>query len=147
MEFRRTGTIVKGLGGASGRGSGGVGTITRQAKFFDEAGVPRAKQWFQGTININLSCEFEIVRPDHVVTARWHPDFPTHEETFWLVDMTLEFRGARYPAYLYYPLPSGAKVHPDSTMEVLTQPIEGVSYGDQATVIIPDGRVRLKPRA
>ena len=110
--------------------------------------MPRASQWFKGTINIDLTpLEFEIIRADYEVAAAWHPEHPACEETFWLVDVTLEFHGMRYPAYLYYPLRSAMKAHPDSTMEVLTQQIEGLSYGDQATVIIPKGRVRLKPRA
>jgi hypothetical protein len=143
--LRLTGTIIPGLGGASGQHTDGVGSIARQTPFFVAHGVPRATDWFCGTINIDLTPrEFEIVRPHYEVTAAWHPDFPAFQETFWLVDLNLEFRGTRYPAYLYYPLPSQVKAHPDSRMEVLTRQIEGLSYNDQATVIIPDGRVRLK---
>jgi hypothetical protein len=147
-ELRLTGRIATGGRGASGQATDGVGSVARQIPFFDAQGVPRAKQWFKGTINIDLTPqEFEIMRPNYEVAAAWHPDYPTFEEPFWLVDITLEFHGTHYPAYIYYPRPSAMKVHLDSTMEVLAEPIEGLRYEDQATVIIPEGRVRLKPRA
>src|ERR1700686_5786575 len=146
-ELRLTGTIVRGIGGASGQAfSDGVGSIARQTQFFERKGVPRASQWFKGTINIDLTpLEFQIIRADYEVTAAWHPEHPAFEETFWLVDVTLEFQGTRYPAYIYYPLPSAMKVHPDSTMELLTQRIEGLRYEGQATVLIPEDSIRLKP--
>ena len=81
-----------------------LGLPEKSYEEFERKGVPRASQWFKGTINIDLTpLEFQIIRADYEVTAAWHPEHPAFEETFWLVDVTLEFQGTRYPAYLYYP--------------------------------------------
>ena len=79
--FGLQGHIKQGGRGASGRGSDGVGSIAQQTSFFDARGVPRARQWFNGTINIDLTpWKYEIVRPNYEVMAAWHPDHPTFEE-------------------------------------------------------------------
>jgi hypothetical protein len=136
ITFR--GAIVQGKRATSGA----EGTISRQRRFFISHGVKRAEGWYLGTININIAPrEFEILKADYVVAAKWHPDSPDVEETFWLVDVTLEHKGEIYPAYLYYPCPSQFKAHPNTIMEILAAKIEGLEYGDIATVTVPRQKV------
>jgi hypothetical protein len=119
-----------------------TGTIALQRPFLLSAGVERAGELYVGTINISIAPkEIEIMEPDYMVASEWLPGV---FETFWLVEITLVFRGKRYPAYLYYPCPSELKAHPDSTIEVLTEKIEGLAYGEAACLQIPQGKVALR---
>lgn len=139
-----SGEVVKGRQAASGlqNTEDGIGTISLQKPFFISEGVKRAECLYSGTININIAPkEFQIKKPDYTITAEWTPGII---ETFWLVDVVLEHKGEEYPAYLYYPCPSMVKAHPDSLIEILTERIPDLAYGDAATIMIPEGLVSIK---
>ena len=132
-----SGTIRQGNGAASR-------STSLQKPFFISAGVARASEWHPGTINLDISpTRFEILKPDHAVSARWAPEVPDFVETFWLVEATLEHKGSAYPAHLYYPCPSQAKVHPNTIMEVLATTIEDLRVGDSALVRFLRDKIRI----
>jgi len=139
------GKIVQGLRGASGlvykSSSGDIGTIAKQKPYFKSAGVERVDSWYGGTINLIIEPKkMKILKSDYVVTAEWKPNIV---ETFWLVDVVLEHKGKRYPAYIYYPCPSPVKAHPDTTIELLAEKVESLNYGDTAMIEVPDDKIIL----
>ncbi len=136
------GIIIQGLRSASGlNGHGGNGTIAKQKPFFELAGVKRVGSWYNGTINVDISPkEFKILKPDHIVTCEWLPNIT---ETFWLVNVELKHNNKFYPSYIYYPCPSEVKAHPDTTIEIITEHIQSLNYGDEVTIIIEDGSIEI----
>jgi hypothetical protein len=139
--FSMPGIIIRGSQSASGQRHQDKekGTISLQKPFFKEAGVRSVDSWFEGTINMSIAPkEFKIIEPDYIVTAEWEQGTT---ETFWLVDVEVEYGGVRYPAYVYYPCPSVVKAHPDTLVEVLAEKIDGVKYGENISLRIPLGRI------
>jgi hypothetical protein len=139
------GEVVQGARVASGlhepERPNATGTIELQRPFFVSAGIQHAQNWFTGTINIRIAPrEFHILKPDYVIEARWLPGVV---ETFWLVAVILQHRGRVYPAYIYYPCPSPLKAHPNTLLEVLSEKIDAMRYGDRAVIWIPDGKIEL----
>ena len=139
------GEIVRGLRGASGlaykSSLSNVGTIAKQKPYFKSARVERVDSWYEGTINLSIEPKkLKILKPDYVVTAKW---MPNTVETFWLVDVVLEYKGKRYPAYIYYPCPSPVKAHADNIIELLTEKVESLSCGDTATIEVLGDKITL----
>lgn len=103
-------------------------TIFYQKPFFEKAKIPNIHKCFNGTINIDiLPYQFKINKPHYEVTCEWLSDVV---ETFWLVDVLIDFKGRVYNGYIYYPCASMVKSHKDDIVEVLTEKIEGLYYGD-----------------
>ena len=144
-EVILSGYVKEGLGIASGLNPDPNlelnNTISLQKPFFERAGIPRIHKYHNGTINIDISPkEFKILKPHFEVTCEW---FPGVTETFWLVDVVIEFKNARYPAYIYYPCPSPVKSHDDTVVELLTERIEGLKYGDSLIVQAPSQHIQF----
>ncbi len=117
-------------------------TIRRQKPFFIEAGVPEFGHIWEGTINLSIAPKkFQILRPDHEVTCEW---FPGVTETFWLVQARLVHNGRERLAYIYYPCPSPVKSHDDTVVEVLTEWVPNLQYGDQVSVHGRGDRITLR---
>lgn len=140
------GKIVQGLQGASGLGykssPGDTGNIVKQKPYFKSAGVKRVDSWYDGTINLSIEPKkLKILKPNYVVTAEWIPNIV---ETFWLVDVILEHKGERYPAYIYYPCLSPMKAHPDTIIELLVKKVKSLSYGDTATVEVSNSSIMIE---
>lgn len=124
--------VVRGERAASGLAGGSPSTIAQQKPYFEAAGVKRINACYNGTINVDIAPRaLKILNPDYAITAEWEPG---ETETFWLVDVVITHRGKRYPAYVYYPLPSPIKAHPDSIIELLAEKIGSLKYGDVLTV-------------
>ncbi len=116
-------------------------TIFLQKPFFTKAGIPRIHEYYNGTINLDISPkEFKIVKPHFEVTCEW---FPGVTETFWLVDVVIEFKNSRYPAYVYYPCPSPVKSHDNTIVELLAEKIEDLNYSDPLIVRALEEHVHL----
>ena len=96
---------------------------------------------YNGTINVDISpFKFKILVPDYEITCEW---FKGLTETFWLVTAHIVYDGKRYEGYIYYPCPSDVKSHNDDTVELLTQKIPGVAYGNEIIVRVPEGKIKL----
>ena len=135
------GKIVRGTRGASGLGDNKkfTGTIAKQKPYFKSAGVERVDSWYEGTINLSIEPKkIKILKPDYVITAEWKPNII---ETFWLVDVIFQYNGNRFQTYIYYPCPSSIKTHPDTTIELLTEKIDSLKYGDAATVEFSNDKI------
>lgn len=144
------GVIKKGLRIASGlsknpkKGSRGLvlnNTIFLQKPFFEKAGIPNIIRMHNGTINIDISPKkFKILEKDHEVTCEWLPDV---KETFWFVKGVVEFKDSKYEGYMYYPCPSPIKSHQDNVVEVLTEKIPDLNYGDSLIFRTSNNKVQL----
>jgi hypothetical protein len=142
-----TGTVVAGYGAASGAAPGGPypeGTIRMQLPHFLERGLD-ISLFVPATINLDISPRhFAMDNPDATLEqVRWTDRIPP--ETFSFCACTVTREGTEYRAMIYYPHPE-TKVehhHDDNLMELLAEPIEGLSCGERLTVTIAPGRIRI----
>lgn len=146
MKSRITGVVKEGLRIASGMNTDPTSrfnnTIALQRPFFEKAGVLGFQNIYNGTVNISLGDrEFQIHTPDNEITCEWTPGVT---ETFWLVGGELLHKNTKYSGYVYYPCPSDIKVHPDSTIEFLTEKISNLVYGNEVTLEVDDTKLSLK---
>lgn len=145
-EIVLEGPVVEGLRIASGLNRDSNQklnyTIRRQKPFFIEAGVPGFGYIWEGTINLSIAPKkFKILRPDHEVTCEW---FPGIIETFWLVPARVVHKGWEHFAYIYYPCSSPVKSHNDTIVELLTEWIPDLHYGDKVSVRVKGDQITLR---
>ena len=144
------GIVKQGFRIASGMNKEGIpgpyGTIlkdslVRQRPFFEKE-VPEMKELWTGTINVNIAPRLcKILKYDHTITCEWHPGIT---ETFGLVKgLTVIAHGKRYPAILYYPLPSEIHIPRDEVIEIIAPKIEGLSYGDKVVVEVSPEKITI----
>ena len=144
------GTIMRGKGIASGRNidpdTGFTSTIARQLPFFKNLGVPNIDKLFPGTININIAPrEFKIIAPDYEMRdIPWWTELPEFKESFWLVKCGVKFHDRIFDSYIYYPLPSEVKSHPDTTVELLSERIPNLHYGDPIQLEVDASAIEYK---
>ena len=141
------GKVVMGKGIAGGHGHlPGTekynNTIFRQKKFFIAAGVKGIESVKNATINVDIT--FRIDKPDYVVKdCEWWVGV---KESFIFVKGRMIFDkmpGKDYDILVYYPMKSEIKSHPDSIVEILSEDIEGLTYGDIVTINLADGKVSV----
>lgn len=116
--------------------------IRKQKPFFERSGVPNISQMYNGTINLDISPKkFQITNPDYEVKdCEWHPRL---KESFWFVAGEAIFKGQGYEGYIYYPCPSEVKSHPDNLVEILSQKIPDLNYGDSLIFRTSNNKVQL----
>ncbi|WP_107668617.1 hypothetical protein [Cyanothece sp. BG0011] len=128
-----TGIITKGHQVASGMAKNSPypqGTIEMQTPFFKELGLDIAA-FFPGTLNINIRpYKFKLYNPQYTFeTVKWNPNSPS--ETFSFSCCQIFYQQTQYTGLIYYPHPETKPTHfqDDSTLEILTQPLDGIQYG------------------
>lgn len=128
-----TGTIIKGHGVASGMAKDSPypqGTIEMQTPFFQQLGLD-ISGFFSGTLNIKISpYRFKLYNPQYTFeTVQWNPHSPA--ETFSFSFCQVVYNQTNYTGLIYYPHPETKPNHfqDDSTLEILTQPLEFAEYG------------------
>ena len=128
-----TGIITKGHQVASGMAKDSPypqGTIKMQTPFFKQLGLD-ISEFFPGTLNINIRpYKFKLYNPQYTFkTVQWNPHSPA--ETFSFSCCQILYRQVKYTAIIYYPHPETKPTHfqDDSTLEILTQSLNGVEYG------------------
>ena len=116
-------------------------TIYLQKPFFEKAQIPNISEFYNGTINLDISPnKFKILQPDYEVTCEWIDGVT---ETFWFVEVLINFKNKKYQGYIYYPCPSPVKSHKDDTIELLTSKIKNLKYGDRLTVRVKADKVKV----
>lgn len=143
-HLRILGTVKSGHRIASGQSTTGHqglnNTIGLQRPFFEKV-VPTFSSVWNGTINVDIAPRnFKILKRDHEVTCEWHPGIL---ETFWLVEVEIVLEGKTYKGFIYYPTPSTTKSHKDDMIEILAPKIEGLSYGQEIEIHVPEGKIAL----
>lgn len=143
METVQT-TLIKGFQIASGTSETDKrfpgGSIRLQQPFFKEQGLDLDSYFegklFYGTLNLSIAPRlFEIKTPEYFMkSVRWTDQLPA--ENFYLSPAEVLFKGTLFKALLYIPDPSTKLDHfnPPTMVDVLTQPLEGITYGDDVTL-------------
>ncbi len=117
-------------------------TISLQKPFFRKAGIPRIGECHNGTINLDIYPQkLQIIQPDYEVTCEWVEGVT---ETFWFVEVLIDYEGSAYEGYIYYPCPSPVKNHDDNIVELLSYKIPRISYGDKITIRTLDHKIKLQ---
>ncbi|MEM9483873.1 MAG: hypothetical protein AAGA83_09310 [Cyanobacteria bacterium P01_F01_bin.116] len=129
-----TGTVIPGHGVASGQGGNPRfpgGTIWMQKPVFAERGLC-LDAYFLGTINVSISPHRYIVKQaKHTFRqVKWADDAPPEDFSFFDCRIVLK-TGQRVNGLVYYPHPETKPEHfqDPGTLEILTEFIEGLSYG------------------
>ena len=144
-----SGKVVAGFGVASGRDPESpyeAGTIAMQTPFFRALGLDLS-HCFMGTINLSLAPRTLSIR---------HADFHFHQvawtdacppEDFSFVGCELLYEGQPYVGYLYHPHPDTKPDHhqPPSVVEVICEPVPGLSVGDVIELLVAEGKVTVSP--
>ena len=120
------------------------GAIEKQRPFFKARGLDLGT-FFNGTLNISISpSTFKMVHPEltfeYVEWTDLHPP-----ETFSFSKCVLKFRGIRYPGWIYYPHPETKIRHyqEPSMIEVLTQHIPNIQYGDKVELELNGDEIQI----
>lgn len=144
MQTWYKGVVMPGTGIASGtNGCQDMGgTIRQQRTCFEESGFS-FEGLHMGTINVNIEpYEYRILKPIHQLKdCKWHKDWP--KETFSLFNCSVRYQGKEYKGYVYYPHPEtkSTTFFGHSMMEVLTGKIDGIEYGAELEISIPEGQL------
>ena len=145
---RRTvvsGVIVEGYRVASGPSKDyPYGSLEKQIPLFKERGLDLERFYF-GTLNVSIAPHtFEIVSPAftfrQVAWTDLHPP-----EDFSFSPCKIRFKGSEYPGYVYYPHPETKKRHfeSNSLIEIISEFIPEIQYGDQVEVEVDGEEVRI----
>lgn len=147
MEYDLTisGKIKKGLQIASGINPDPSlelnNTISLQKPFFEQAGIPDIPKIFDGTINLDIAPKlFTIISPDHDVTCAWTKNVT---ERFWFIRALISYNLKSYKGYIYYPYPSPIKSHNDTIIELLSEKIPDIEYGNPLSIQVSSKQINL----
>lgn len=122
-----------------------AGSIELQAPYFKEKGLDLS-DLYMGTLNIDIDPhKFRILEPSHrFEQLKWIEGFPP--ETFSLCDCTVWYAGRAYFAFVYYPHPETKTqhFHNDQLIEVIAQPISGITYGDKLVLEYDANQLKIE---
>ena len=120
------------------------GTIEKQKPFFRALGL-NLEDCYNGTLNVSIRPNtFKVVKPEftfeHVEWTDLHPP-----ERFSFSKCALIYKGARYAGWVYYPHPETKIRHFDnpSVIEILTQHISDIHYGDTVELELDGGEIQI----
>jgi hypothetical protein len=145
---RVRGLVVSGHGVASGlcndpRFPGG--TIALQKPVFRQHGL-NLDYYFSGTINLSIApLLYQVKQARHRFRGlRWSDQAAAEDFSF--IDCRLLLKGrTRLEGMVYYPHPETKPEHFQSPdiLEILTYPIEGLTYGDTLTIEVDPKQIKL----
>ncbi|MBX2864210.1 MAG: hypothetical protein KTR27_11700 [Leptolyngbyaceae cyanobacterium MAG.088] len=131
---RVSGKVIQGHGVASGQANDPrfpEGTLKMQWPFFTSLGL-QLDAYFPGTINVSIHPHRYIVKQaKHTFRqVQWSDDAPPEDFSFFDCRIVLK-TGQRMDGLVYYPHPETKPEHfqVPGTLEVLTEFIDGLSYG------------------
>lgn len=115
-----------------------------QLPYFRERGLD-LERYFPATLNLSIAPhKFTVKRPDHhFKDVRWADGFPA--EDFLFVACELKYLDRRHKAYVYYPDPATKIGHfqDESTIEVISEHIDCLGYGDSIAIVLDLDKVRV----
>jgi hypothetical protein len=131
-----SGKHISGMGGANR-------SVKRQKSVFAKLGLPGAKDFFNGTINIDTSPNnYQIDKYDFFFRNVVHKKFLFKRiEDFGFIEiLNLKHNGISYDnwGFLYFPLNS-PHFGKNNFFELLGRKIENINNGDIIEIQIPDG--------
>ena len=140
-----SGIVVEGHRVASGPSKEyPYGSLERQKPFFKAGGLD-LDRFFTGTLNISIApLRFIIAKPAftfrRVAWTDLHPP-----EDFSFSACRVRFKEKEYEGYIYYPHPETKIRHfqDPSMIEVVSQEIPGIEYGDQVTLFVDSDEIQI----
>ncbi|HEY5156455.1 MAG TPA: hypothetical protein VII93_00625 [Anaerolineales bacterium] len=119
-------------------------TIEKQKPYFKERDLD-LEAYFTGTLNISITpLRFEMIKPEFTfLDVAWtdlHP--PEH---FSFSRCKIWFQGREYTGLVYYPHPETKIRHQQnpSVIEVMTEYIPGISYGDRVVLLLNTNEILI----
>ncbi|NOH02229.1 MAG: hypothetical protein HND47_09860 [Chloroflexi bacterium] len=120
-------------------------TLEKQKPFFKRLGLD-LYEYFNGTLNISIApLTFEMSAPEITFErVQWTDLHPP--ETFSFSRCKVVFNGKEYPGWVYYPHPETKRSHfqNPSLIEVITQEIPAIPYGDGLELEINAREIAIK---
>lgn len=142
------GTVMHGYGVASGANRDSrfpAGTIALQKPVFHRLGL-NLERFYSGTINLSIApLLYQVQRPRYRFSGvRWTDKAAAEDFSFFDCRL-LPADGTRLDGLIYYPHPETKPEHfqAPEILEILTYPINGLSYGDRLTIEIDETQIRL----
>ena len=116
-----------------------------QIPFFAERGLDLTP-FYLGTLNVSIKPRaFEFVAPEFTFrNVNWIAGFPPEDFSF--SKCNFSFADRWYLGYVYYPRPETKTqhFHDDSTIEIITEWIPNIGYGDHVQIKLNADEFRLK---
>ncbi len=101
-----------------------------------------------GTLNVSIEpLHFKFLQSDFTFTdVKWTESYPP--ETFSFARCVLSFRAEAHPSWIYYPHPRTKISHyqSPSVIEIITQPIENISYGSMVEIAFNPKSIQVSPQ-
>ena len=120
------------------------GTVEKQKPHFKRLGLDLS-DCFNGTLNVSIApLEFEITAAQYTFNmVQWTDLHPP--ETFSFSRCKVIFNSAEYSGWVYYPHPETKKAHfqNPSILEVITEKIPGIRYGDHLELELNENEISL----
>jgi len=122
------------------------GSIEMQAPYFKEHGINLDK-YYSATLNLSITPYiFEVVSPEFTIrNLKWAEGFPAEDFSFSKCE--LSFAGVLYTGLIYYPHPETkiGHFHSESLIEIITQYIPNIEYGDEVYLKLNQDEINIKP--
>ena len=139
------GSVVKGHRVASEPSSAyPFGTLEKQIPLFKRLGLDLSRL-YRATLNISIAPSvFVVSRPEYTFEkVEWTDLHPP--ENFSFSQCKVRYQGSEYGGWIYYPHPETKKAHfqNPSLLEVITQKIPNIKYGDAVEVDINGDEIIL----
>jgi hypothetical protein len=140
-----TGIVVEGHRVASGSSKDyPYGSLERQKPFFKAGGLD-LDHFFTGTLNISIApLRFKIINPAYTFCRiSWTDLHPPEDFSF--SPCRVRFFSKEYAGYIYFPHPETKIRHfqNPSLIEVITEKIPGIGYGDRIELLVNPEEVRI----
>lgn len=121
------------------------GTLAMQKPMFQQRGLS-LDHYFGGTINLSIDPKQYRVRQPKVTfrSVDWSNDSPPEDFSFFDCRVVLEV-GRRQDGLIYYPHPDTKPEHfqSPSILEILTDFITGLTYGDQLVIEVNQAQIMI----
>jgi hypothetical protein len=133
-----SGIVVEGHRVASGPSKDyPYGSLERQKPFFKTGGLD-LDRFFAGTLNISIApLRFKIINPAYTFRRiAWTDLHPPEDFSF--SPCKIRFFSKEYEGYIYFPYPETKIRHfqNPSLIEVITEKIPGIGYGDRIDLLV-----------
>ena len=140
-----SGIVVEGHRVASGPSKEyPYGSLERQKPFFKAGGLD-LDRFFTGTLNISIApSRFWMTNPAYTFRCiSWTDLHPPEDFSF--STCIVKFNGRDYEGYIYYPHPETKIRHfqTPSLIEVITEEIQGIGYGDQVDLLVDAREIQI----
>ena len=125
------------------------GTLQMQMPFFKELGLDLGV-FHRGTLNISIApCRYRALEARHTFrNVKWHPTEPAEDFSFFDVKFVRP-GGEAVAGLIYFPHPETKPEHfqqPD-VLELLLPYVEGLEYGSEITLEVPDEQMVFEGRS